>query len=112
MLADPIVIGSNQYAKIADGVYRATTSSTDQPQDLIIKNQLNPDGISSFLFQYKWSKNSTTAGAKDDVGIAQFQLRFPGKVFTPTDMLGAKNELVTFMAITGYWDRLVKLGER
>lgn len=112
-LADPVVIGVGSYRKIVDGVYRLSTSTADQPVDLILKNTLSPDSISSYLMEMRTNKNSTATplpGA-DNVSRVMFQLKHPSKAFTPTELRAQFDALVTFVTTTGFFDRLL-LGER
>lgn len=112
-LADPVIIGAGSYRKIVEGVYRLSTSTADQPVDLILKNTLSPDAISSYLMEMRTNKNSTAVplpGA-DNVSRVMLQLKHPSKAFTAVELRAQLDALVAFVTTTGVFDRLL-LGER
>lgn len=111
MFVDPLVFNGFTFARISDGVYRWQNSTADQPVDLIIKNVINPDGVSSYLAEYRVAKNSLTPGGRDDVLRVMCQIKYPPKAFTNADVAGARTNLNAFLGTAGYLDRLL-LGER
>lgn len=105
-----ITLGSTAFVEITDGVYRAATSSADQPKDLIIRNTIVPDGTSQYLVEYRETKNSLTPGAKDDVLRVMIQYKYPPKSFTTAEVVAAQELLTVFLDATTI-GRVV-LGER
>lgn len=112
-LSDPTVIGVGSYRKIVEGVYRLSTSSADQPVDLILKNTLSPDAISSYLIEMRTNKNSTAVPlpGPDNVSRMMIQMKHPAKAFTPTELRAQFDALSTFITTSGIFDRIL-LGER
>lgn len=111
MLTDPLVVNSSNYRKILDGVYRFEGSSADTPTDIILKNTINPDGISTYLWEYRVVKNSLTPGAKDDICRVMEQVKYPAKAFTLAEVEAYRNQLRLLTGATGILGRLLN-GER
>lgn len=111
--SDPMTFDSNQFARLSDGWYRNSASTADEPQDLIVKNTLVPDGISQHLIELRTVQNtsSTLVTAKDDVARIMFQVKYPSKAFSAADIAAQKDRLFAYLALSGVFDRLL-LGER
>lgn len=115
--SDPLVVGTASHAKMSDGNYILSTSTADQPTNLIIKNTINPDGVSQYLVQHRVSKNGPISiggnpqpVGKDSILITQVQFKV-SRAYTAAEVLTSFNVLTAFLATAGVFDR-VMLGER
>lgn len=109
--SDPLVFSGQSHYRLIDGLYRNSGTGPDTPNDFLIKNTLNPDGVSSFLTEYRVAKNSLDPGGKDDVARCLVQFKYPGRRFTTAEMEAIFQTHMAFYGLPGHFARL-HLGER
>jgi hypothetical protein len=105
-----LVVGTRTYERLTDGEFILSTSTADEPTKFILRSNVRPDSESDYLVKITKAKNSTTAGAKDDVLQAYFVIRYPLKAFTQTEVEAELASLNSFL-VTANITKLIR-GER
>lgn len=81
-----LTLGTRTFERLDNGLFILSTSTADEPTQLTLRSNVRPDGESDYLVKMTKNKNSSIAGAKDDVLQVYTVIRFPLKAFTQTEL--------------------------